>query len=144
MSPFTVLVVDDELVVRELVAAHLRQRGFTVITAPDGQAAQQVLEVRRVDLLVLDLEMPNRNGHQVLRWVRVEQPLVRSVVLTGAASMTAALDCLRAGATAFVVKPFTDTRALDRAIDLAVQALALWREQLEMVRRRRVAGVERP
>ncbi|MCK6490451.1 MAG: response regulator [Planctomycetes bacterium] len=137
----SILVVDDDMVVRELVAAHLRARGFAVVDAPDGRAAQQMLESRRIDLVVLDLEMPLMDGHQLLRWLRAEQPLVRAVVLTGSSSVQEALACLRAGAFAFVTKPLVDMAALDRAVDLAVQVIATWHDQLGFVRRRRLGAL---
>lgn len=133
----TILVVDDEMMVRELVAAHLRSRGFEVAIAADGRAAQETLGARRIDLVVLDLEMPQVDGHEVLCWLRAEQPLVRTVVLTGSASVQEALACLREGAFAFVAKPLVAMAALDRAIDLAVQVISTWRDQLGSVRRRR-------
>lgn len=133
----SILVVDDELVVREVVAAHLRSRGFEVVSAADGRAAQALLGSRRIDLVVLDLEMPLVDGHQVLAWLNSEQPLVRTVVLTGSSSVQEALACLREGAFAFVSKPLVDMAPLDRAIDLAVQVVATWHDQLVSVRRRR-------
>lgn len=131
------LVVDDDPLVRALVVAHLRARGFAVVDAPDGMAAKQVLESRRIDLVVLDLGMPLVDGHHVLRWLRAEQPLVRTVVLTGSPSVEDALACLREGAFAFVTKPLVDLAAFDRAVDLAVQVIATWHDQLGFVRRRR-------
>lgn len=136
------LVVDDETVMRELVATHLRGRGFEVATAPDGRAALEILAVRRTDIVVLDLEMPLLDGNEVLEVLRRQYPLVRTVVLTGKTSIDHALGCLHAGAFAFVAKPLTDMAPLDRAVDLAAQVLAAWHAQLAALKDLRRQGVK--
>lgn len=81
-----VLLVDDEPRVLEAVARHLRAEGLTVIGVPSALHALQVLDERRVDLVVADLRMPGPDGLRLLETVRDDWPHVRRVMLTAYAT----------------------------------------------------------
>lgn len=66
----SVLIVDDDQSVRETLRMQLRDLGYEVWTAEDGQAAIETLKRRRPDLVILDVIMPRKNGHEVLEWIR--------------------------------------------------------------------------
>ena len=65
-----VLIVDDDPGVRETLRMQLRDLGYEVWTAEDGQAAIESLKRRKPDLVILDVIMPRKNGHEVLEWIR--------------------------------------------------------------------------
>lgn len=135
-GPIRVLFADDELVIRRMVAAHLAARSIDAVLAADGAEAMACLAAQRFDILVTDLEMPGMTGRELLSGVAQQYPLLRRIVLTGNATMEAALGALRLGAMAFVPKPI-ELPVLDAAIDLAAAELRLWRTQMHAIQRRR-------
>ncbi|GJM82081.1 hypothetical protein HMSSN139_45770 [Paenibacillus sp. HMSSN-139] len=66
----TILLVEDDREISELIHQHLRQEGFTVLAAYDGEEAMAMFERERIDLMVLDLMLPQLGGLEVLRKVR--------------------------------------------------------------------------
>ncbi|MBN8524335.1 MAG: response regulator [Planctomycetes bacterium] len=132
----SVLVVDDSLIIRALVGSHLQQRGFVVVQAADGREAAAALAVRRFDLLITDLEMPNMDGHELLELVHDQYPLMRRVVMTGYTTIENALDALKLGSVGFVPKPI-ELPVLDEVLDLAVAEMRCWMRQLAAIRRLR-------
>ncbi|MES2640590.1 MAG: response regulator [Myxococcota bacterium] len=115
-----VLVADDNVPLRELMAVALEGLFLEVIQVSDGEQALQQLEALRgdVDLLVLDLRMPNRNGLEVLQEVARRWPTVRTLVATGAAPDGLARSAMAAGARAVLAKPFRlhELRAVVRSV----------------------------
>lgn len=102
----SVLVVDDELFVRELLLEFLGQNGLEVYLADRGERAVELVKERHFDLCLLDLKMPEMNGLEVLGEFETasEQPL--TVLMTGYPTVESAVACLRAGVFDYVIKPF--------------------------------------
>lgn len=80
---FSILLVDDDPAIRLWLAEALTQRGHRVRTAPNGQAALELVESERPDLIVMDLYMPGLNGVQVLRRLRAQNYMGGTMLLTG-------------------------------------------------------------
>jgi DNA-binding response OmpR family regulator len=114
VPPAKVLVVDDDETIRELVAALLRRAGHQVLGAPEGRAALRVLFRERVELVLLDLDMPGLDGWQTLERVR-ELSDVPVIMLTGQERELDKVRALRAGADDYVVKPFGHQELVARA-----------------------------
>ncbi|MDF1554043.1 MAG: response regulator [Deferrisomatales bacterium] len=121
--PPRILVVDDEGPLLHSLRRAVVARGFAVDTAADGQQAWERIRQQRYDLVVTDLHMPNMDGPELLRRIYARGIATRVVVITGHASLDAAVDCLRKGAMDFLVKPFevetfleSVTRALERQL----------------------------
>jgi len=106
-----ILVADDDPDLRDVVSETLQSQGFTVITAEDGVRADDILAVEAIDLAVIDLNMPNRTGGEVIRGIRsgTRQPGLPILVLTGSVNERETPDNL--GADALLTKP-TDLRRL--------------------------------
>ncbi|HLF26624.1 MAG TPA: response regulator transcription factor [Anaerolineae bacterium] len=124
-SSGTVLIIDDEPVLRNTLARVLRQAGWEVTTAADGPEALQRLESNTYDLVYLDIRLPGMDGLQVLEAAHRLHPELPVVLFTAHASLQSALEALRLGATDYLIKPI-DPEVLiarTRAIltDLAVQ-----------------------
>jgi DNA-binding response OmpR family regulator len=102
----TVLVVDDEPMVREVVARYLRLDGFRVHEAADGLAALDWLIAHRPDLVVLDIMLPGADGLTILRRLR-EKDDVPVILLTARAEEVDRVVGLELGADDYVVKPFS-------------------------------------
>jgi DNA-binding response OmpR family regulator len=114
MPPAKVLVVDDDEVVRALVGALLQRAGHQVLSAQDGRAALRVLFRERVDLVLLDIDMPELDGWQTLDRVR-EVSDVPVLMLTAQDQELDKVRALRSGADDFVVKPFGRQELVARA-----------------------------
>ncbi|MGI8908054.1 MAG: response regulator [Candidatus Sumerlaeaceae bacterium] len=105
----TVLVVEDEAAISKLIAFHLEQNGYDVVTAPDGRRAMELLTKRTPTLLILDLMLPDTDGIDILKQIRSEAKTVRLpvILLTARAEEADRVLGLESGADDYVVKPFS-------------------------------------
>jgi two-component system, OmpR family, response regulator MprA len=110
----TVLVVDDDLAVRESLERALRGHGFTVELAVDGVEALTMLHGREYEAVVLDLMMPRLDGVAVCRFVRTAGNQVPILMLTARDAVPDRVTGLEAGADDYVVKPFALEELLAR------------------------------
>ncbi len=114
-----ILIVDDEGPLRSNLSRAARRHGYDAHTASDGNEAWRVLETAAFDLVVTDLRMPGMGGPELLGRIAEGGIPTPVVVITGYASLGAAVDCLRKGAVDFLVKPFeveTFLDSLDKAL----------------------------
>jgi two-component system, OmpR family, phosphate regulon response regulator PhoB len=103
----TVLIVDDEELIRETVALHLADDGFRTVLAEDGRQALDLMRQRdRVDLIILDLMLPFLNGLDLCRLLRREGNMVPILMLTAKGSETDRVVGLEVGADDYLTKPF--------------------------------------
>lgn len=102
----TVLVVDDEAMVREVVCTYLEREGFTTVEAIDGAAALASVAEREPDLIILDVMLPKVDGYTVLSELR-KQTHVPVILLTARAEEVDRVLGLELGADDYVVKPFS-------------------------------------
>src|SRR5262249_14318904 len=110
----TVLVVDDSAVDRRFVGGILSRDGkFTVEFAEDGSQALSRMREAEPDLIVTDLQMPNRNGLELVAAVRMHHPHVPIILMTGHGSEDLAVDALHRGAANYVPKPQIGERLLE-------------------------------
>lgn len=101
----TVLIVEDEAGPRDALKVILRPF-FHLLTAGSRQDALQALRDYPVDLMTLDIRLPDGNGLDLLRTVRREHPWVEAVIITGYGSLKSSQDALRVGAAGYLLKPF--------------------------------------
>ena len=108
----TILVVDDEEIVRKVVKAMLERYGYTVVLAEDGLQASEIFEQLReeVRLVILDLNMPVMNGEETLRRLKLINPTVPILLSSGYNEMEAIQRFAGKGLAGFVQKPYTSTR----------------------------------
>ena len=125
---FCILVVDDEDYVRASVAAALKSAGIAnVATAAEPIEAMEVLSSRDVGIVLLDLTMPAMPGEELLLRIREEQPGAAVVVITGNRDVDKAVECMRAGAADYLVKPVERER-LVATVRRLIEHQALLRE----------------
>ncbi len=105
MEEFAVLLVDDEVDFRDLLAKRLAKRKLRVVTAGDGAEALRLLATTPVDVVVLDVRMPGMSGTDVLREIKARWPTVEVVMLTGHAQLDVALAGMELGAFDYLLKP---------------------------------------
>ena len=101
----TILVVDDQSSVRQLLQEYLTEQGFKVVTAADGQTAIYSARHEQPDLVLLDIMMPKMDGYQFLRQFRLERQ-TPVIIITAREEETDAVLGLDLGADDYVVKPF--------------------------------------
>jgi DNA-binding response OmpR family regulator len=107
----TILVVEDERDIRELLRRYLERAGYSVLTAATGAAALHLVEEVQPDLILLDLGLPDVDGTEVLAEVARSTP---TIVLTSRTAVSDRIAGLRAGADDYVVKPFSPTEVVLR------------------------------
>ena len=118
-----VLVVDDDAAMREMIACLLDRLGFAAETAIDADEALFALEARRFYAVVCDLHMPRRDGFGLARVMRRIRPDVPLVLISSYGGPATAAEAVRAGAGAFLAKPFSSA-ALRDAIEAAELAIS--------------------
>ncbi len=101
-----ILVVDDELHLRNSLSALLGLHGFAVVTADGGRAAIELLQSQQFDLVLLDLFMADVDGHQVMDFITDQQLDPCVIVVSGDVSIDSAISALRRGACDFLRKPY--------------------------------------
>jgi DNA-binding response OmpR family regulator len=102
----SVLVVDDEPIVRDVVIRYLEDAGYTTMQAGDGLAARALLEEKTPSVVVLDLMMPGMDGLELCRWIRARSD-VPVIMLTALGEETDRIVGLELGADDYITKPFS-------------------------------------
>ncbi|QWR76339.1 response regulator [Candidatus Magnetomonas plexicatena] len=102
----SVLVVDDNSEVRELMEEILAGSGYTVAVASNGQTAIEMARVNDYDVVILDMVMPKMRGQDVLSELKRNKPFLKIIVITGFATIENAVEAIKSGASDYVTKPF--------------------------------------
>jgi signal transduction histidine kinase len=141
----TILLVDDEADIREVLRMSLTDMGYAVVTAEDGQAALRLFEEIRPPIVMTDIKMPVVDGIEVLRRIKRLDPEAEVIMITGHGDMKLAIESLKNEATDFITKPIhidaleiSLKRARDRILmrqqlkDYTTGLEALVREKIEL------------
>ena len=105
----TILIVEDEAKMRRLLELNLGEDGFTTLTAEDAESGVKLLRENSVDLVVTDLKLPGMNGLEFLQAVKRINSALPVVVMTAFGSVETAVEAMKAGASDYVLKPFSLT-----------------------------------
>jgi two-component system KDP operon response regulator KdpE len=105
-APLRVLVIDDEPPIRKLLRVGLSAHGYQIMEASSGKMALELLGEQRPDLIVLDLGLPDMQGHELLRAMRARNDSVPIVVLSSRDDEAGKVQALDSGADDYVTKPF--------------------------------------
>lgn len=116
----TILYVDDEADLRELVENQLELEGFDVTTASDGMDAIDVLQKKSFDLVLLDVWMPRMNGVEVLQALSNLDLHPRMIMLTGDDDVSILTRCASLGVSDYLTKPYNFHELID-SIDRALK-----------------------
>jgi DNA-binding response OmpR family regulator len=112
--PGTVLIVEDEAKLAEVVRLYLEREGFTVAWAPDGTSALDLFSKAHLDLIILDIMLPGLDGREVCRLIRQESN-VPIIMLTARSDERDKIEGLGLGADDYVTKPFSPRELVARA-----------------------------
>jgi class 3 adenylate cyclase len=115
MNTQTILVIDDELIVREMIAEALQADGYTVVQAETGGRALEILTSHQIDIVLSDIQLPDTSGIDLAGRIRAQQPGLPIVMVTGLADAGKAIDALKLGVSDYITKPF-DLNTLSTSI----------------------------
>ncbi len=102
----TLLIIDDEKGLLEVLNVVFRKEGYEVKTATSGAEGLDILNSKSIDLVITDIRMPHISGMEVLRYVKENHPEIPVIVITAYGSIAQAVEALKAGALDYIVKPF--------------------------------------
>ncbi|MFO7708703.1 MAG: FAD-dependent oxidoreductase [Desulfobacterales bacterium] len=128
---FRILVVDDELAVRDSLKEWLEEEGFTVAMAASGTEALAALEAGAFHLMLLDIKMPGMDGVEVLERAKGLAPELAVVMMTAYATVETAVDAMKIGAMDYLVKPFEVDGLLPKVIQVYQRIEAAEARQIE-------------
>ncbi len=106
MNRLQILVLDDEKIFRDEISEFLKNEGFSVFTASKPSEAFAIIESNEIDILILDLRLPEMDGFSVLERVKTNFPEMEVIMITGHGDMDAVIQAMRMGAVEFFPKPF--------------------------------------
>lgn len=106
MQEFKILVIDDDVRIRELLQKILTKNGFITSIAGDVNEARKQLKKEKFDLLVLDLMLPEESGFDFLKEIREKQNLIPVIMLTAMGDIDNKTQCFECGCNDYIVKPF--------------------------------------
>ena len=129
----SVLVVDDDDSIREVLSLFLGMEGYRVTCASDGAAALAALRTSRYDIVISDLKMPKLGGLELLQEVSLINPEALTIIMTGFGTVESAISAMKRGAHDYVLKPFK-----------AEEMIRIIRRALEQQRLDGVRNTERP
>jgi len=129
----SILVVDDEIEIREGLEALLTSESFEVTLAETGEAGLQRLEDRPFDLMLLDVSLPDRNGLELLREIRRRDPQLSIILITAFGSIDMARAAFKGGAQDYITKPWSNDELIAQ-VSLAIEGRHLRDENVQLKR----------
>jgi DNA-binding NtrC family response regulator len=129
----SILVVDDEIEIREGLAALLTSESFEVTVAATAEAGLQKLEDHAFDLMLLDVSLPDRNGLEMLPEIRRRDPQLSIILITAYGSIDMARAAFKSGAHDYITKPWSNDELIAQ-ISVAIEGRRLREENLQLKR----------
>lgn len=124
----TILVIDDDLAVRQSLAFFFQDQDFNVLSAGDGRQGLDMFFNHNVDIVLTDLRMPETDGIEVMQTIRKEKPDIPMIVVSGHGGREDIIKALRMGAKDYITKPVTDFDTIGNTVDRALEISRLNRE----------------
>src|ERR1700690_1113426 len=129
----SILVIDDELEIREGLQALLTSEKFAVTLAETGEAGLQKLDDGPFDLMLLDVSLPDRNGLELLREIRRRDPNLSIILITAFGSIDMARAAFKGGAQDFITKPWSNDELIAQ-VSVAIEGRRLREENVQLKR----------
>ncbi|MDH4155986.1 MAG: response regulator [candidate division Zixibacteria bacterium] len=122
MQQPSILVVDDELLIRDLLYDFFQGQGWQIVVAESGEKALEILGCRKVDVLLTDIKMPDMDGLTLTAHIRETHPNLPVVVMTGYPSVDSAVTALRQKVADYIIKPF-NINQLFKVVEAQLKAI---------------------
>lgn len=121
-----ILVIDDELSVRESIREMLAEQGHEVSSAPDARQAMAMVSQSPPDLIICDVQLPDQNGLELFRLIKEGYPRLPVIIMTGYGTTEIAIEATKLGAFDYQLKPFDPSQML-RTVERALESVRLMR-----------------
>lgn len=128
MSEKKILVVDDEVHVRDMLEQAFSKAGYTVRLAESAEETLDILKDEKIQVMFLDLKLPGMNGVELCRKIRKESPIAIIHAITAYASLFELADCREAGFDDYFIKP-VDLEVLFKAAQDAFEKIDRWKKR---------------
>ncbi|HOP07838.1 MAG TPA: response regulator [candidate division Zixibacteria bacterium] len=128
-SKASVLIVDDEQFLRQILGRIVAREGFAVEEAIDGKDALKKIQEKTYDFVISDIRMPNLDGIELLNRIKQDHKGITVILITAYAGQYTAQDALKAGADYYITKPFKNVEIARTLNTLLVKRQALARRQ---------------
>jgi signal transduction histidine kinase len=139
-----ILIVDDERMILELTSMVLNSRGFDVSVVDNAPDSYDLIEKERPALVLLDYMMPRVNGLDALKEIRARFPETYVIMFTGKGSEEVAVELMKAGASDYILKPFSNANLVDRIENvLRIRSIELRNKELVQEQERLLNEIER-
>ncbi|MBU2515789.1 response regulator [bacterium] len=145
----TILVIEDEAIIRDSIGEFLEDREFHVLRAENGRVGLEMFQRETPDLILTDLRMPELDGLEVLKKITEISPDTPLIVVSGTGNIGDSIQALHAGAWDYILKPVEDMTIITMAIDKALERSRLrrenriYQENLEMLVKERTGELEK-
>lgn len=134
MVPNSVLLIDDEPIVLDVLKIALEKKAFTVVSVQRVTDAVKALETQRFGALLVDKNLPDGSGLDVIRAARSRQPFCACMMMTGYPNVTSILEALRLGAVDYLEKPFPQLNIVQEKVRAVVDRQKVFAERDELLR----------
>ncbi len=114
MQSEKILIIDDDSGVRKSLSAFLIKNGYNIKTAPGGDPGLKIIKEEKIDLILLDIRMPEMDGITTLKRIKEIKPTLNIIIITGFGSIETAVEAMKNGAIDYVKKPFNLDQLLDK------------------------------
>jgi len=101
-----IIVVDDELLLRDVMFDYLSSQGYEVILAADADKALEMVETHVPQIALIDIKLPNMSGIELTKILKQNYPSMFVIIMTGYPSLDTAATAMKSGASEYIIKPF--------------------------------------
>jgi len=118
MERKNILIVDDELLIRDLLYDFFSEKNWIVSVSDSGDRALELLKTRRFDLALIDLKMPEIDGISLIKSIQARYPSISIVIITAFPSFESAVEALRLKIDDYITKPFNINKLFKTVCDI--------------------------
>jgi DNA-binding NtrC family response regulator len=123
---FKIIIVDDEDQILRALETFFALRGYEVVTCADPEEALERVRMERFHVALLDINMPQMTGIELLRRIKETRPTVQVIMMTAYTTIEKAIECVEHGASDYLLKPFQDLEELAEIVRLAGDRVRRW------------------
>jgi DNA-binding NtrC family response regulator len=135
----SILIVDDEEGIRNSLSAYLRLEGYDVVTAGGGREALETLRGKKINIILMDINMPDMDGLETLQAVKAVDFSIQVVMMTAYSTFDKTMQSLEYGATDYILKPFESLEDILKLVQISEERLERWKRNMSasIVRQRK-------